>query len=128
LIADAAYFTTANDRYGHFVGDAILKEVARAIRENTRQIDLSARYGGDEFVIVLDETDKKEAGLIAERIRASIANHNFKAYDEDLKVSVSIGIAVFPENGKEADVLINHSDQALYKAKASGRNKVQLYS
>ena len=95
LMVDIDHFKDYNDRYGHLVGDAILKEVARTIKENIRQIDLVGRYGGEEFSVILTETDKAGARFAAERIRQAIAQKEIKVYDETLKVTISIGISIF---------------------------------
>ena len=127
-MVDVDYFKGYNDRYGHLVGDVILREVSRIIKENIRQIDLVGRYGGDEFLLILTETDRQEAEFVAERIRKAIQDKVIKAYDEDLNVSVSIGISFFPKSALELKGLIEDADQALYQAKESGRNKVCIFS
>lgn len=128
LMADIDHFKEHNDRYGHLVGDAILREVSKVTKESIRQIDSIGRYGGEEFLIILAETDKKQAVFAAERIRQAVANKKIKAYDEELKLTISLGIATFPEDAKE-DIreLIDRADLALYQAKQTGRNKVCLY-
>ncbi len=124
LMIDVDHFKDYNDRYGHLVGDAILKEISQTIKENIRQIDLLGRYGGEEFSIILTETDKEGARFAAERIRQSIEEKNFRVYDEDLKMTISLGISVFPADSQESGALIDKADQALYKAKETGRNRV----
>ncbi|MDD5730749.1 MAG: GGDEF domain-containing protein [Candidatus Omnitrophica bacterium] len=128
LMLDIDHFKEYNDRYGHLVGDAVLREISRIIKENLRQIDLVGRYGGEEFSIILTQTDKEGAKLAAERIRSSIETQVIKAYDENLKVTLSIGVSVFPEDGKGPEVLIEKADRALYRAKEEGRNKVCVFS
>ena len=127
LMVDIDYFKSFNDRYGHIVGDAILRELSKTIQENIRQIDLLGRYGGEEFSIILSETDKDAARFAAERIRKAIEEKSIKVYDEELKVTVSIGVSTYPQDGKGIDRLIDKADLALYKAKQAGRNKVCLY-
>ncbi len=127
LMIDIDYFKDFNDRYGHIVGDAILRELSRTIQENIRQIDLMCRYGGEEFSLVLSETDKDAARLAAERIRQAIQDQSIRVYDEELKITVSIGISSFPGDGKDIEMLIDKADSALYQAKQAGRNKVCLY-
>jgi diguanylate cyclase (GGDEF)-like protein len=124
LMIDIDHFKEYNDRYGHLVGDAILKEVSTRIKENIRQIDLMGRYGGEEFSIVLTETGKDDARYVAERIRRAIEEACIRVYDEDLKVTISIGISSFPADGQDTRSLIEKADQALYKAKETGRNRV----
>lgn len=127
LMIDIDHFKPCNDRYGYLAGDAILKEVANKIKENIRQIDLVCRYGGEEFSAILTEIDKAEAVFAAERIRQAIEAKPIEVYDEDLKVTISIGISVFPEHGKEGQALLEKADHALYRAKQLGRNKVCVY-
>jgi len=124
LMLDIDHFKGYNDHFGHLVGDTILREVADTIKENMRQIDFMGRYGGEEFAIVLTETDKEQARFAAERFRKAVESKEIKAYDENLKVTISIGIAVFPDDANDPQKLINKADQALYKAKESGRNRV----
>ncbi len=127
LMVDIDHFKDYNDRYGHFVGDAILKEVSRTIRENIRQIDLVGRYGGEEFVAILAETDKEGAVLAAERIRQGIEKKKIRVYDEDFRMTISLGVAIFPDDSRQAEALIDKADQALYQAKQSGRNRTCIY-
>lgn len=127
LMVDVDHFKGYNDRYGHLVGDAILKDIASVIKEGIRQIDLVGRYGGEEFSVILAETDKEQARFIAERIRQAIENRIIKVYDENLKVTISIGISVFPENADSVLTLIDKSDHALYRAKQTGRNRICIF-
>jgi len=124
LMIDIDYFKGFNDRYGHIVGDAILRELSRTIQETIRQIDLIGRYGGEEFSIILSETDKDAAQFAAERIRLAVQNKHIRVYDEELKITVSIGISTYPYDGKEIERLIDNADSALYLAKFTGRNRV----
>ncbi len=127
LMIDIDHFKDYNDRYGHLVGDAILREVSKTIKENIRQIDLMGRYGGEEFSLILTETDKEKAELAAERIRQAIENKRIRVYNEDLKATVSIGVSTFPIDAKDMEQLIDKADLALYQAKEAGRNKVCVY-
>lgn len=127
LMIDIDHFKDYNDRYGHIVGDAILRELSRQIQAKIRQIDLMGRYGGEEFSIILSETDKQAAQLVAERIRQAVEENRLKIYDEELKITVSIGISSFPRDAKTSTALIDKADAALYRAKQGGRNKVCLY-
>ncbi len=127
LMVDIDYFKSFNDRYGHIVGDAILRELSKTIQENIRQIDLLGRYGGEEFSIILSETDKDAASFAAERIRKAIEERRIKVYDEELKITVSIGVSNYPSDAKDMKTLIDKADSALYLAKQAGRNKVCLY-
>lgn len=124
LMIDLDNFKQLNDRYGHLVGDAILRHVSKTISDMVRQIDFIGRYGGEELAIVLAETDKEQAGFAAERIRQAIEASVIKAYDEELRVTVSIGVSTFPDNTDHMRDLIELADQALYLAKETGKNKV----
>jgi len=123
LMIDIDNFKKINDTYGHLVGDAVLREIARLIWENLREIDFVARYGGEEFSVVLLDTDKTAAIMVAERICSRISRERLKAFDETLAVTVSLGVAGFPANTRYLDVLIETADKALYKAKAAGKNR-----
>ena len=124
---DIDHFKRYNDHYGHLVGDVILREVSRVTKENIRQIDFIGRYGGEEFAIIFTETDKEQAKFAAERIRRAVADKKIRAYDEEIRLSVSIGIATYPLDAKDAQELIEKADTALYQAKQTGRNKVCIY-
>ncbi len=124
LMIDIDNFKQFNDRYGHLVGDAILRQVSKIILLAVRQIDFIGRYGGEEISVILAETNKEQAIFAAERIRQSIAAEVVKVYDEVLKVTVSIGVSIFPDNAQSMQNLIEMADQALYLAKETGKNKV----
>lgn len=124
LMIDIDNFKQYNDRYGHLVGDAILREISKTIRQTVRQIDFIGRYGGEELCVVLAQTDKEQANFAAERIRQGIASAVIKVYDEELKATVSIGVSTFPDNADHMKDLIEMADQALYLAKETGKNKV----
>ncbi|OGX41776.1 MAG: hypothetical protein A3F87_02775 [Omnitrophica WOR_2 bacterium RIFCSPLOWO2_12_FULL_51_24] len=128
LMIDLDHFKQCNDTHGHLVGDIALKEIAKIMREYVRQVDLVGRYGGEEFVIALPDTDKKSAMNVAERMRMSVEKHKFRAYDETIAMTISVGAANFPENGEDVVKLIDRADQALYKAKAEGRNRAVSYN
>ncbi|MDP2941563.1 MAG: GGDEF domain-containing protein [Candidatus Omnitrophota bacterium] len=127
LMLDVDRFKEINDNYGHLVGDAVLRDVAKCVKENIRQIDFLGRYGGEELAIVLSETDEAQAVFAAERIRQAVEKRRFLVYDEDLKATLSIGIAAFPKDAGEADELMDKADQALYRAKELGRNRVCVF-
>jgi diguanylate cyclase (GGDEF)-like protein len=101
-----------------------LRQVSKTITLAVRQIDFIGRYGGEELSIVLSETDREQANFAAERIRQEIAEAAIKAYDEELKVTVSIGVSIFPDNALNMQDLIEMADQALYLAKETGKNRV----
>jgi diguanylate cyclase (GGDEF)-like protein len=127
FMMDVDDFKSYNDNFGHLVGDAVLREVAAILRNNIREIDLLGRFGGEEFVIVFSETSKERAYQVGERIRQIIENYKFKAYDEVLKLTISGGIAGFPEDAGTKIGLIDKADRALYEAKKRGKNNIILY-
>ena len=120
LLADVDHFKQYNDTHGHLAGDAALVKIAEVFRRTTRQVDCVARYGGEEFVVMLLEANMATATLVAERIRARVAA-------EDLgegKLTLSIGLAEYPDGGDTPEELIASADAAMYKAKNAGRNQV----
>lgn len=123
VILDIDDFKQINDRWGHQVGDAILRQIAKQISETIRSADIPARYGGEEFIIILPETDINHGLEISERIRAKIEQTSLK----HRPVTVSVGIA---ESNMDTDMaeLIEHADKALYRAKHSGKNRVVTYN
>jgi two-component system cell cycle response regulator len=128
LMVDLDHFKRVNDTYGHLVGDDVLREVSMIIQREVRTVDIVARYGGEEFVVVLPETAEEGAVAFAERVRQRIAEHRVAGEEgeEALSLTVSIGVATFPSSSIETvDDLISHADDALYRAKAEGRNKVR---
>lgn len=127
LMIDIDNFKNINDTYGHLVGDAVLKEIAKIIRQNMREIDSLSRFGGEEFSVILPETDKMSAIVVGERIRSRISQQIIKAFDETLNVTMSIGISNFPHNTLYSDVLMETADKALYQAKTTGKNKVSWF-
>jgi diguanylate cyclase (GGDEF)-like protein len=124
LVVDIDFFKDCNDKYGHLVGDVVLKRLADIIKENIREVDFAGRYGGEEFCVILPDTPKSGAVHVAERLRKAVESHVFKAYDENIKTTISIGVAVFPDDASDLNQLIDYADQAMYKAKAEGRNRV----
>jgi diguanylate cyclase (GGDEF)-like protein len=127
LMIDVDNFKECNDRFGHLVGDNVLIELAACIRENIREVDMPARFGGEEFMVVAPNTSQESAFAIAQRIRQSISAVPIRAYDEKVPVTVSIGVASFPSGAKKPDLLIAAADKALYTAKRAGRDRVVCY-
>jgi len=109
------------------VGDIVLASVADEIKKNTRQVDLVGRFGGEEFAVILPEADKEGARNTAERIRVAVGNREINAYDETIKVTISAGVATYPDDAQKIEELIDRSDWSLYRAKQSGRNRVCVY-
>lgn len=125
LVADIDFFKKVNDTYGHDAGDAVLREFAARFRRNTRGIDLACRLGGEEFMIIMPETDIGRAFQVGERLRACIAAEPFEINAEtQLRVTASVGIASFARTGDTPGTLFKRADQALYAAKREGRNRV----
>lgn len=125
LMVDIDYFKNFNDTYGHSTGDFVLREVSRIIKNNTRGTDIAARFGGEEFVLLLPRTDKPLAMGLAERIRASVEAAQFSKDEISLNVTVSIGVTSSVQNNLEdKQQLIEFADKALYDAKRHGRNRV----
>jgi len=130
LMLDIDFFKPLNDRYGHHVGDQVLRDVAALLTKDMREVDTVARYGGEEFVIILPETNAFSAARVAQRIRGSIDQAKFFAGSADVveHLTISIGIAVYPQDARFKRELIETSDAALYDAKSRGRNQVTIYS
>jgi len=124
LMLDVDHFKKFNDQFGHLTGDQILREIGLLISENVREIDIAGRFGGEEFCVVLPDTDRLGAQYAAERIRLAAEQANIKAYDTTVKVTVSVGSSTFPDDGKKLDELVDKADWALYRAKKQGRNIV----
>ena len=128
MLLDADRFKDVNDRLGHPTGDAVLKELARILAQQVRDVDFAARVGGEEFAVVLPETDHIGARLVAERVRRAVADTPLRpAGGPELGMTVSIGVACFPACGETIADIVAHADQAPYTAKAEGRNRVCLY-
>jgi diguanylate cyclase (GGDEF)-like protein len=126
LILDIDHFKEINDRYGHQGGDLVLAEAASVFRKELRVYDTAARYGGDEFIAVIPGASLSEALAVAERIRGSVEQSRFSERMEDVKLTVSIGVAIYPGSGIETlEDFIREADGALYRAKAGGRNRVE---
>lgn len=127
-LLDIDHFKKFNDIYGHQSGDKILSDLARLIEGSIRDSDMCARYGGEEFALVLYHTDEAAAFYLADRIRQSVEKHGFQVTGKILNVTVSIGIATYPNKKISSHAeLIKCADQALYRAKGNGRNRVEAF-
>jgi len=126
LVLDIDYFKSINDGHGHDAGDDVLREFALRIRKSIRGIDLACRLGGEEFVIVMPETDMAVATIVAERLRRRIALEPFAIAQgtKSIEVTISIGLATLDTVDDNAATILKRADQALYRAKRDGRNRV----
>jgi diguanylate cyclase (GGDEF)-like protein len=120
---DIDHFKSVNDRYGHAVGDQAIISVANACQQGKRASDAVGRLGGEEFAILLPETDSAQAAIVAERIRESIAGHVLSVHSVQFKVTISVGIASATLSMSGIEALLRAADQALYQAKGQGRNR-----
>ncbi|MDP4181958.1 MAG: sensor domain-containing diguanylate cyclase, partial [Bacillota bacterium] len=127
IMLDIDNFKKFNDTYGHQAGDQVLIHVARALKETFRNVDIVARYGGEEFAAILPETQVNSAKIAGERVRKAIENTEVIYDGMKLKVTVSIGISMFPDYAADPTSLINTADKALYRSKENGRNMVTVY-
>ncbi|MBN2406390.1 MAG: GGDEF domain-containing protein [Elusimicrobia bacterium] len=125
IMADLDRFKQVNDTYGHPVGDVVLREVALGIQKNIRETDMVCRYGGEEFAFLLLKTPKKRGIEIAEKIRKIIQEHKVENNNHKISVTISMGVSNYPEDGSTTEQLIEKADEALYRAKEEGRNKVK---
>ncbi|MDR1726880.1 MAG: sensor domain-containing diguanylate cyclase [Acidobacteriota bacterium] len=125
LFIDVDGFKQVNDTYGHLTGSRVLAEMGKVFRQMIRETDIVARYGGDEFVIVLPETPLAGALTTAERIRKKVEEYDFAAWDARIRLTVSLGVASYPRHALTAEGLINKADAAMYRAKESLRNNIK---
>ncbi len=123
ILTDIDHFKKVNDTHGHPVGDEVLRRVASILGASARKIDIVARYGGEEFAIVLEATDRAGARQLAERIRADVAKQQFKSAKGNFEVTLSLGVASYPEDATAKEVVIARADESLYAAKHGGRNR-----
>lgn len=128
LFFDLDDFKRINDSYGHQAGDQILKKVAGIMLDEKRSEDVVARYGGEEMVIILPETDNLNARVLGERIRKRVENMEFHFQGTRIKLTVSAGLAAFPLDASTGEELVNCADSAVYKAKESGKNNISFFS
>jgi two-component system cell cycle response regulator len=123
LVVDIDHFKRVNDTYGHDIGDVVIRGLADILRRQKRTTDVVARFGGEEFLLLCEQTDEKGAMLLGERIRDDLAKTAFRTSHGSISVTCSLGMATFPEAGKEWDPLFRAADEALYVSKRSGRNR-----
>ncbi len=122
IMLDIDFFKKVNDTYGHQMGDEILKKLSMIVKKHIRESDIFARWGGEEFVIILPKTSKKDAEKVAQSLREVIKNHTFQ---NNLKITCSFGLSSFRKNDTR-DLIIKRADEALYRAKKNGRNRVEV--
>ena len=124
LMMDLDHFKKVNDTHGHLMGSHVLSEMGRLLRDSIRGADVASRYGGEEFLAYLTETDEIGAHQVAERILHAVESQVFNLDGRTARVTISIGIALYPEHGREVSALVGAADRALYEAKDTGRNRI----
>jgi diguanylate cyclase (GGDEF)-like protein len=125
VMADLDHFKNINDTYGHDAGDRVLKAIGKFLQQNIRDVDMAARFGGEEFVIMIPEAANDAAHILSERLRKQMSQLKI----EDLPpITISLGIATYPNDGSDMADLIKKADAAMYAAKMAGRNRVFKYS
>ncbi|MCK4905094.1 sensor domain-containing diguanylate cyclase [bacterium] len=124
IMIDIDYFKKYNDNYGHLTGDNIIRDLGEIISNSVRTIDIPARYGGDEFIVLLVNCSLDQAVKVAQRIKRGVDNSNFTFKGKKLKITVSMGVAVHPPRKISGKALVKLADSSLYKAKQAGRNKI----
>jgi diguanylate cyclase (GGDEF)-like protein len=128
MMIDADNLKETNDTFGHGAGDRLIMLIASIIKDNLRAADVISRYGGDEFLVLLPETEPRQAREAAEKVRLAIQNAAFDMNGNQVRTTVSIGIAGFPADTGNKEVLLDCADKALYESKLLGRNRTTLYS
>jgi diguanylate cyclase (GGDEF)-like protein len=128
IMLDIDHFKQYNDTHGHLAGDAVLKNMAKLLRQNVRKIDIAARYGGEEFALVLIETNKTAARFVAQKLKKLVAEYpfSFRESQPNGKLTISMGVSTYPDDGTSYQKLVDIADKRLYQAKSLGRNKVVL--
>lgn len=128
LMIDSDSLKEVNDKYGHEAGNALLKHTVRCIQSQLRQSDLIARYGGDEFIVMLPETPREGALTVADKILNSIRTSSLSVGSKSVAATVSIGIACYPDHGKTVEAIKEKADKAMYVSKTAGKNRVTVYA
>ena len=125
LFIDLDRFKLVNDNHGHLVGTSVLRQLSRLLAQSVRQVDTVARYGGDEFTILLSDTGERGSRVIADRIRKWVADYAFEAEaGRTLRLTCSVGLSTYPAHGRTREALLDAADKAMYRAKSQGRNRV----
>ena len=125
VVADIDFFKKVNDTYGHEGGDAVLRQVAQTFQEGVRQVDICARYGGEEIAVLLRQTGIDGGREFAERLRKAIETRGIRFSGREIPVTASFGVSCYPDAARTHDALFPSADRALYQAKAEGRNRVR---
>lgn len=129
IIADIDYFKKVNDTYGHQTGDEVLKTFVKLMRKSLREVDLIYRYGGEEFVVLLPETDSDGCAVVAERVRKCVESHVLRHRTDEsitVKITVSLGVTSVSKEDQQIEDVLGRADMALYRAKNCGRNRVEM--
>ena len=127
IFFDLDHFKEINDTHGHEAGDQVLQEITERCLEVIRQVDIPSRYGGEEFVIVLPETEQTAAQQIGERIRKAVASGSYHVNAHQVEMTISLGVTELDEDIHQLDQIINRADQAMYRAKQAGRNRTEVF-
>lgn len=127
VMFDIDHFKRINDTYGHQAGDKVLEQIAAMVREHVRESDVAGRYGGEEFGVVLSDTDKVGAGMFAERLRKAVEEMDVPYGEQVIRFTISLGVAEMNQPLNSHADLISRADQALYTSKKTGRNRVTVY-
>jgi diguanylate cyclase (GGDEF)-like protein/PAS domain S-box-containing protein len=128
VMFDIDHFKPVNDTYGHQVGDDVIRHTSQTLRNNLRQTDLGGRYGGEEFGVILPETDERGAGVFCERVREQIANAVVETHGEKIRYTISLGVALLDRSMPDYLHWLEAADKALYEAKENGRNQVRFFA
>lgn len=128
LFFDVDNFKRVNDSHGHLTGSQIISDLGRLLEKEIRESDYGFRFGGDEFVALLVETSAKDAEIIAERVRKRVESHVFKANNEDHRITISVGVATYPDHGSTREEILSLADKAMYYGKRATKNIVYVAS
>lgn len=127
LMIDVDDLKIINDTYGHQAGDTVLSSIGNVLSETLRKVDIPARYGGDEFAVILPNTNKPGSIAVAEKIRSRLKRVSLRSDSREIPVTFSMGIATYPQCAASKELLIEKSDRALYESKNRGKNKITHY-